>query len=511
MKYQSRIKATDHMSIPIVTGKYALLTMAFLIVTLTALSPTLSSIDIFASISNVTSFMLNGSHATDRPAFISLANISEQQSFSEIKPLITSGENLSNGFSFPGIPDGLGTVEIENGTVDVYVNHEYDSTENGQHAKVSKLRLNTTDGSIIGGELAIRDSQGYERLCSASLVDGYGFEHPIFLTNEEIDDGLVMAIDAINGTVYELPWLGLFSHENTIHVPYFYENAHKTVVLGFEDGDETESEVYMYVADTPNNLLFGKGQLHVFGGADNSTYNTWDDIYYNGTAAKQAINGTFIPLSWDYNTQNATDLDTEAIAAGGFQFIRPEDGAMDKRPDYQNILYMAETGGETDENDEEITPGSNGQNWTNGRMYQFEFTDPTDPTKSTFQVMFDGNDPMAPGYNILTNPDNIDTSTRSLMINEDRIDANRLNATFPYNITENAQILKVDLVNPSSIVPIAYVNQIEDTKAAAHGDWESSGILDVSKYFGDGTWLVDVQAHTIDEGGQLLLLRIHES
>ena len=113
--------------------------------------------------------------------------------------------------------------------------------------KVSKLRLNTTDGSITGAELAIRDSQGYETLCSASLIEGYGFEHPVFLTNEEIDDGLVLAIDAINGTVYELPWLGLFSHENTIHVPYFYVNSNKTVVMGFEDADETESEVYMYV------------------------------------------------------------------------------------------------------------------------------------------------------------------------------------------------------------------------------------------------------------------------
>jgi hypothetical protein len=63
------------------------------------------------------------------------------------------------------------------------------------------------------------------------------------------------------------------------------------------------------------------------------------------------------------------------------------------------------------------------------------------------------------------------------------------------------------LNNPTNLVSIAYVNQIED-KAAAHGDWESSGILDVSRYFGDGSWLVDVQAHTIDEGGQLLLLRI---
>ena len=143
----------------------------------------------------------------------------------------------------------------------------------------------------------------------------------------------------------------------------------------------------------------------------------------------------------------------------------------------------------------------------NRRVYQFEFTDPTDPTKIAFNVMFDGNDPMAPGYDVLTNPDNIDTSTQSLMINEDRIDTNRMNATAPYNVTQNAQILKVDLANPTDIIPIAYVNQIED-REAAHGDWESSGILDVSKYFGDGTWLVDVQAHTIDEGDQLLLLTI---
>ncbi len=501
------------MPIPIVTIKDTIIltTMACIVIVLTAFSLTETSIDILASANNVTSFMVNDSHITDRPAFISLANKSDQQPVGQIKPLITSGENLSNGFSLPGIPDGLGAVEIENGTVDIYMNHEYDSAENGQQAKVSKLKLNKTDGSIIGAQLIITNSKEYERLCSASLVEGYGFEHPIFLTNEEIEDGLVLAIDAINGTIYELPWLGLFSHENTIHVPYFYENANKTIVLGFEDGDETESEVYMYAADTPNDLLTGNGQLYVFGATDNVTYNTWDDIYYdkNNEIAPPlaATNGTFIPLSWDYTTQNATDLDTEAIAAGGFQFIRPEDGAMDKRPDYRGILYMAETGGETDENDEIIAPGSNGQNWTNGRMYQFEFTDPTDPTKSTFTVMFDGNDPMAPGNNIMINPDNIDTSTRSLIINEDRIDANRLNATSPYNVTKNAQILKVDLANPTSIVPIAYVNQIEDIEAA-HGDWESSGILDVSEYFGDGAWLVDVQAHTLDEGGQLLLLKI---
>lgn len=37
------------------------------------------------------------------------------------------------------------------------------------------------------------------------------------------DDPVV--IDTVNNTIYELPGLGLFSHENTIHVHYFYGNS----------------------------------------------------------------------------------------------------------------------------------------------------------------------------------------------------------------------------------------------------------------------------------------------
>jgi hypothetical protein len=86
--------------------------------------------------------------------------------------------------------------------------------------------------------------------------------------------------------------------------------------------------------------------------------------------------------------------------------------------------------------------GSNGQSWTNGRIYKFTFTDPKDPTKATFEVMMDGDDPSAPSYNILKNPDNVDTSTKSLMINEDLIDANRLNTTTtPYNMVTSSTLL----------------------------------------------------------------------
>src|SRR5919107_910341 len=286
----------------------------FLLLSASMLTWPLQYENVFGSTS---SFRLNESFLTKDRAFISLVNSSSNgtvvndnanssaiSSNNTIKAMIASGDTLSNNYNFAKIPDGLGAVQVENGTVDVFVNHELENeTDEGGFAKVSKLRLNQTDGSIIGAELVIDGDEEYKRLCSASLVEGYGFEHPIFFTNEEVEDGLVLAIDAINGTVTEMPWLGLFSHENTIHIPTFSNTINKTAILSFEDGEPTESEVYMYLADTPKDLLSGKGQLYVFGvntysassnasskATSNQSSLDWDDMYFsNGT-----VNGRFI-------------------------------------------------------------------------------------------------------------------------------------------------------------------------------------------------------------------------
>lgn len=243
-------------------------------------------------------------------------------------------------------------------------------------------------------------------------------------------------------------------------------------MIGFEDGDATESEVYLYVADSPTDLLNDKGQLFVFGLENNDTTNAtasnWADIYYNN----MTVGGKFIPLQWDHKLQNETDLYAEAIEKGGFQFIRPEDGATDKRQGFENVVYMIETGSDLDENDEPIPTSSiNGQNFTEGRIYKFTFTDPADPSKVTIEVMADGNDRSAPEYNTLINPDNLDTSLNSIMVQEDHNDYNRFEATNPYNITNNAKIIKIDL-QTNEFTPIAYVNQHEDENAK-HGEWES--------------------------------------
>jgi len=157
------------------------------------------------------------SFKTQKESYVTLA--SDVADNSSITALLTTNDNLTNGFKFPQAPDGIGTVQLEDGKVELFINHELENaTEDGQDgfAKVSKITLNQSDLSVINGTLIINGTEEYEALCSSYLVDGQGFVHPVYFTNEETNNGLVISIDTVNNTIKELPWLGKFSHENTI-------------------------------------------------------------------------------------------------------------------------------------------------------------------------------------------------------------------------------------------------------------------------------------------------------
>ena len=136
------------------------------------------------------------------------------------KPLVTTNDTTNGGeYTFPRGSDGLGAMINKDGTISVFINHELENGEDGEYAKISKLILNRT-GALLSGKLIENGSSKYDVLCSAYLIiSGNGFNRPIFVTNEEIDDGIVIAYDATNGNKTEMPWLGKFSHENTILAP----------------------------------------------------------------------------------------------------------------------------------------------------------------------------------------------------------------------------------------------------------------------------------------------------
>jgi hypothetical protein len=136
-------------------------------------------------------------------------------------------------------------------------------------------------------------------------------------------------------------------------------------------------------------------------------------------------------------------------------------------------------------------------------------------------------------------PDNIESTKKSLLITEDPGSSQQFapDATVPGSPNfdaraTTARVWQYDLSSGSMRV-VARVNQSADEgptdeDAAGRGNlgaWESSGVVDASKLFGPGAFLIDVQAGTlvIDEetrvegrntltyqrdGGQLGVLRI---
>ncbi|MGB9169279.1 MAG: alkaline phosphatase PhoX [Nitrososphaeraceae archaeon] len=412
--------------------------------------------------------------------------ISPANSF--IKPIITSGDILPSGFTFPRIPDGIGVTENNNtGLIDIFVNHELMLDEVNEYAKISKIST-TKNGKVFSGKLVEDGSGKYENFCSATLVKEEGFKNPIFLTNEEDDDGLVVAYDIVSGAKTEMPWLGLYSHENTIVVPNRYN---KTVIVATEDGDYDKSQLYAFISNITDNFLRGQGQLYVLVGDNNiSSFRDLQKGYQ--------YQGHFEPVNWDWKKQNSTDLENEVQELNALNFIRLEDIDYDKNN--KPIIYLADTGG-IDEID--------GDKYQNGRIYKFDLSklltyqngNTNDRFNTTFSIILDGDEV---GDDI-RNPDNIATSDKSLMIQEDLNDYNKIDGGV------NARILKYDL-NSNTLTAVAIVDQSDSlTNSSLGGQWESTGIIETSGIFGPGTWLLDTQAHTLYEGGQLLLMRIDDS
>jgi hypothetical protein len=134
----------------------------------------------------------------------------------------------------------------------------------------------------------------------------------------------------------------------------------------------------------------------------------------------------------------------------------------------------------------------------NGSVFKFVFDD-NDPTVVTsLTVLAQGDDDQGANFVPFVNPDNLDTSKKSLMVQED---------------ADNAKIWQLRLRQGTWRV----VATVDDP------DGESSGIVDASEWFGGGTWLLDVQGHGVNvdedattipgtlikrESGQVLLMKI---
>jgi hypothetical protein len=455
-----------------------------------------------------------------------------------VTPIINSGDEYHD-FTFQGLPDGIGIAPGETGgTVEVYVSHEettvpFFGTADFQDASVSKLTLDVNSAAVVDASVALPPEAGFLRFCSAFMAGpDQGFSNYTFFANEETSDvvdvppdapygpdpaftgeqrqgGYSVALNAATGEYTQVAGMGRLNHENTVAVPGGWNQF---AMLTTDDTfSATTSQLYMYLANHESHIWQDKGSLWAFRVTrtnDNNPVDATDP--FNGANDYLDIQpgddwqGEFIRVPKEI-ARGETELPPQDALEqwsnenNVFQFVRLEDLTYDRNNN--RVVYVADTGATRVMPDEQTGRMTRGDSSTgladNGRIFKLVFNENNPRKVDSFSVFADGDRPESSVFVGFTSPDNMDASPNSLMVQED---------------TDNAEIWRYDFSGQSWQV-VASVNDL---------DGESSGIVDASQWFGEGAWLLDVQAHGFEyvkqeqqgdvlrklEAGQLMLMVI---
>jgi hypothetical protein len=469
-----------------------------------------------------------------------------------VKPIITVGDTLPGGYMFESIPDGIALETRGKGRVDLWVNHETSTVpfpipptvpvaiNDFTNAIVSELSLNQHSAGVLKGRYVIPSSANYQRFCSNFLAGAeHGFERELLFTNEEATDfvfrtgvanpgptlvvppntpgseqaGVVVALDVKSGEYKSIYGMGRHNHENSVAVPGY---GHPVVLSGDDTFSAPASQLYLYTAESAAEVWADEGELWAFRSDDPDT-NDYGDL-----SGSESVSGEFIPVPEDIAKGGQTGLENWSNQNNVFQFIRVEDIAYDRND--SNVVYFADTGEPRaipDAATGRLRRGPSGTQgpWPNGRLFKLVL-DSSDPTQvESLSILIDADTGGYGNVDVIHQPDNVETTESSLLIQEDPGSHNQGATT--------ARIWRYDL-DTTDLDVVARVDQSAQPTAAL-GAWESSGIVDASAAFGPGAFLVDVQAPTLvvnradgpdftgdgnpewiyeREGGQLLLVKI---
>lgn len=480
------------------------------------------------------------------------------------QPLWTVGDTIGN-FTPSGIPDGIFAYAAGPNAANVLVNHELGASQgtlytlaNGTQlrgARVTAFKIrrgpnasgqivanvfragNAYDtvydrqGTIVTSATQINEgtstTNGFDRLCSASGVAAgqYNFVDALYFCGEETGKpsvphgGSVWAIDVATKTMWGAPALGRGAWENAVALDP--QDPDKVALML---GDDTEAApLYLYVGQKNagsggfldrNGLEVGK--LYAWR-ADNGdlTPQQFNGVgsFRTGSFVEIVVQNSLLagqPGHDAFGWLDADLLHAQADALGCFSFSRPEDIATNPFDGTQ--VAFASTGRG------QLYPADN---WGDVLIVDVDFA----TLKANALIIADSDGLSVPDAGI-RNPDNLDwardgkiyvvedksTSPGSLFGAATGIEA----STWSLDpITKLAT--RIGEIDRTSVAPLGTT----DTSPADIGNWECSGVLDVTHLFGtlpnERLLLVDVQAHSLTngpiggstglvQGGQLLFL-----
>ena len=473
-----------------------------------------------------------------------------------IDPLFTVGDTIGS-YTPAGILDGIGAYSLNDTTVRLFVVNEIASTdgykytlENGtqlsgarvNYFDVDKRTFKITDAGLAYDTIINRKGEvvdaaadlefgGIQRFCSAALFEanqfgaGIGLSDRIFFSGEETLGGTQFALDTQNNTLYAVPWFGRAGWENVTEI-----NTGRTDKVAFVIGDDTVAPLWLYVGDKnakkDGSFLdrngFAQGKLFAWVADDpldaNDVIELKEDQFNGNNTSK---NGKFVEIAYydptkantavdsadaDTSIQNELGYDAQGFAtyaqqvklandAKAFFFSRVEDVSTNPKDGTQVAFAVTGVAG---------TPN------VDGVVYRadvdFDFSN-GGIIKGKVDILNDGNLTKDAG---LRSPDNLDwADDGKLYINEDRANSAAL---FAGNSKQEASVFRIDPSNANPSSTLTRIAQVDRTALPATqtdpsstdiGNWETSGILDVSTLFGakpGELFVFDVQAHSLRDG-----------
>lgn len=456
----------------------------------------------------------------------------------EVRPLLSVNDKVGN-YSFETIPDGI-AVSNQGKNVHLYVNHETSlvpfpaNVSDYTNSMVSKLVVERKTQNILSGSYVVPSSANFQRFCSNFLVGkAHGFSRQILLTNEEATDmvnrtgdayparpgaeqaGVVVAYDIKNNRYKPVYSMGRHNHENAVAIPGYKVSV---ILSGDDTFNAPASQLYLYLTKGANGIMNDAGALYGFK-SDDPAVNDYGDL-----SLAKSTSGTFVRVPVSVALGDQTALESWSIANGIFQFIRVEDIAYDRNT--PNVVYFADTGEPRAIPDATTTrlrrgPSGTAGPYPNGRIFRMELAKSNPLKVTSLSVLVDGDSKGAAGagdVSLIHNPDNLETTKKAIVFQEDPGSQNQYAASNTNGTT--ARIWRYDIATKSLTV-VARVNQRSLDANSAQGNWESSGIVDASYAFGPGWFYTNVQAHSVfvqqetrngvtykREHGQLLLVKI---
>jgi hypothetical protein len=452
-----------------------------------------------------------------------------------VHPSFTVGEYVGDYLPV-GILDGIGAYASRgNGVVRVFVNHELNGTVGHAYelanstsltgARVSWFDIQAQNLKVLDSGLAfdtiydihgdmVTDAAqldgGLRRFCSGRGVQAgeLGFVDAIHLAGEETFDGYLYALDTEGEELWAVPAAGAMAWENVTPV----ESGDPNTVALLVGDDRVAAPLWLYVGEKD---AIGDGSFLDRNGLAVGTLSYWvsdagymDPRGFNGTG--NSTTGSWVAVDSSVDVTDAQALLDHAYAGGAFQFSRPED--VHDNPEDSTQVVMASTGRDT--------AFDGADSW--GTTYLI------DVDTGDIKILYDGDDSgngqfTAPQYG-LRSPDNLTWASDGMIyVQEDRAVSSALRPTWAEG--GEAKLWSLDpATGEANLVAQVDRSAVPDGQTDVDpndvGDWETSGVLDVTDLFhtkkGEVLLIADVQAHSLRggiidseglvEGGQLLFL-----